>query len=379
MWFLLACASAISFGLRGILYQWSSKQSLNRNLMLFGVYISGTVITAAGSLALGQHWSPGVWVGVLMGLFSFISNAAMYKGYAVGKASLIAMFTGLPPVVVALLAFSVWGERLSYGQLLSFVIIMTGLMMVRYSGDLSLRNLQGAQWGVLTMLFFGLTDFFTKQATLLHADTFPTLVTMYATGGLLFGAVWLLDLRRASAARDSLRLARQESAAASQEDVHGRPAIEAGAGLERSGVKSKSEPEPSVKRRLEEIGKHTGPYPGSSEGMSEAGSSLERTQESPDAESVPPVNAARQTRIVWSSRRTLLWGMTVGITNACGMMFAMPAFKLGVTGLVSAVMAANVVLVMLYARLVLKESFKRLEAAGMMIGFAGIVLLKLLS
>ncbi len=95
-----------------------------------------------------------------MGLFSFISNAAMYKGFAVGKMSLMAMFTGLPPVVVALLAFAVWGERLSVWQLLAFVVIMSGLLMVRYSNDLSLRNLQGAQWGVLTMLFFGLTDFF---------------------------------------------------------------------------------------------------------------------------------------------------------------------------------------------------------------------------
>ncbi|WP_159887173.1 DMT family transporter [Paenibacillus puerhi] len=346
MWFVLACASAISFGLRGILYQWSSKQSLNRNLMLLGVYISGTIITVTGSLLLGETWSPAVWVGALMGLFSFISNAAMYKGYSVGKASLIAMFTGLPPVVVALLAFTVWGERLSSGQLLAFVVIMTGLMMVRYSGDLSLRNLQGAQWGVLTMLFFGLTDFFTKQATLLHAATFPTLTMMYATGGLLFGATWLLDLRKTKAAQSSLLLARQESAAAS----------EAGPSASIADHAEATPGEAVMAAALKESAAGT-------EGEAKASASSEIT---------PP-------RKPWTIKRTLLWGMTVGITNACGMMFAMPAFKLGVTGLVSAVMAANVVLVMLYARFVLRESFKRLEAVGMAIGFAGIVLLKLLS
>ncbi|MEK8130617.1 DMT family transporter [Paenibacillus filicis] len=364
MWFMLACASAFSFGLRGILYQWSSKQPLNRNLMLLGVYASGTIITLIGALLQREAWSDGVWIGALMGLFSFISNAAMYKGYAIGKASLIAMFTGLPPVVVVLLAFTVWGERLSYGQLLAFVVIMTGLMLVRYSGDLSLRNLQGAQWGVLTMLFFGLTDFFTKQATLLHAPIFPTLVLMYGTGGLFFGATWLLDLRKAEAAKNNLRLARQESAAA-VESQPVRP--ESAAAVSFSSTSDAGNPT-GQEDRQSVSGAVTSPQP---EHSRTAGAD----KESGVLEEALAVKLPRP----WTNRRTVLWGMTVGITNASGMMLAMPAFKLGVTGLVSAVVAANVVLVMLYARFVLRESFKRLEAIGMMIGFAGIVLLKLLS
>ncbi|MGG2201170.1 EamA family transporter [Paenibacillus validus] len=341
MWFVLAAAAAACFGLRGILYQWTSKRPLDRNLMLFGVYLSGTWITLAAALALRAPWTPAVGLGALMGLFSFISNAAMYKGFAVGKMSLMAMFTGLPPVVVALLAFAVWGERLSVWQLLAFVVIMSGLLMVRYSNDLSLRNLQGAQWGVLTMLFFGLTDFFTKQATLLGAATFPTLVVMYATGGILFCFIWLRQRGQALQAADMVRQARNETAAASA-GASGRGAADA-QGNASTDAKDGGEP-------------------------------VNRTDGSAASSGSGPAAAKP-----WTWRRTLLWGMTVGITNASGMMLAMPAFKLGTTGLVSAVMAANVVLVMLYARFVLKEKFTRLELAGLMIGLTGIVLLKLLS
>lgn len=357
MWFILAAAAAASFGLRGILYQWTSKRPLNRNLMLFGVYLSGTLITLTASLVLGEAWTPAVWFGALMGLFSFISNAAMYKGFAVGKASLIAMFTGLPPVVVALLAFVVWGERLSYLQLVAFVIIMSGLLMVRYSNDLTLRNLQGAQWGVLTMFFFAFTDFSTKQATLSGAPIFPTLVVMYITGGLFFLGIWLRQRRQAFPAAQGIHQARNETAAAS-EGAGGREAAE------------------SIRLAQDEAAtadEGAGGRGTVAEVSDRGGASLaNRTHQEAHGTAL----AARKP---WTSRRTLLWGMTVGITNASGMMFAMPAFKHGTTGLVSAVMAANVVLVMLYARFVVKEKFTRLESIGLTFGLTGIVLLKLLS
>lgn len=110
MWFVFAAASAVCFGLRGILYQWTSQRPIDRNLLLLGVYLSGSIIAFTANLIVGQPGSLGAWVGVLMGLFSFISNASMYRGFAVGKASLVAMFTGLPPVVVVIAAYLIWGK-----------------------------------------------------------------------------------------------------------------------------------------------------------------------------------------------------------------------------------------------------------------------------
>jgi drug/metabolite transporter (DMT)-like permease len=80
---------------------------------------------------------------------------------------------------------------------------------------------------------------------------------------------------------------------------------------------------------------------------------------------------------VWGIPKTLLWGLVVGLTNISGMMLIMPAFRLGVTGLVSAVVAMNVVFVLLYARFGLKERFSPLEVGGLICACAGILILRL--
>ncbi|MFD0678174.1 MULTISPECIES: EamA family transporter [unclassified Paenibacillus] len=306
MWFVFAAASAVCFGLRGILYQWTSQRPIDRNLLLFGVYLSGTIIALIINLFAEQHWSSGVWIGAVMGLFSFISNAAIYRGFAVGKAAIIAMFTGLPPVVVVIMAYFIWDEKLNLWQTLSFVIIIFGLLLIRYSNEISWSNLKGAQWGALAMLGFGLTDLSSKQATLLGAETLPTLSLMYITGTVLFGFTWYSNQRKKSASHT-------ETAAAAEVSI-------------------------------------------------ENGNSA--------AMPTPP-------RVNWSIGKTLLWGMIVGLTNISGMMLVMPAFKLGVTGLVSVVIAMNVVFVLLYARFVLKERFTPLELSGLCAAMVGIIILRL--
>ncbi|TDF95892.1 DMT family transporter [Paenibacillus piri] len=310
MWFVFAAASAVCFGLRGILYQWTSQRPIDRNALLFAVYLSGAAIALAVNLFAGQHWSQGVWIGAIMGLFSFISNASMYRGFAVGKAAIIAMFTGLPPVVVIVMAYFIWGEKLNVWQTMSFVIIIMGLLLIRYSNDLTWNNLKGAQWGVIAMFAFGLTDLSSKQATRLGAETLPTLAIMYVTGTLLFGVAWFIANRKQTVSARSSAAA--ETAAALAEDDK------------------------------------------------------------------PPARvAASPVRINWSIRKTMLWGMVVGVTNISGMMLNMPAYRLGVTGLVSVVTAMNVVIVLLYARFVLKERFTRMEVYGLSAAMAGIIILRL--
>jgi drug/metabolite transporter (DMT)-like permease len=295
MWFVFAAASAVCFGLRGIFYHWTSQRPIDRNLLLMGVYLSGTLIALAANFAVGQHWSSGALMGISMGLFSFISNASMYRGFAVGKASLVAMFTGLPPVVVVISAYMIWGEKLSLWQSLSFVIIVFGILLIRYSNELSWGNLKGAHWGALAMVGFGLTDLSSKQATLLEAQTLPTLAAMYVTGTILFGIAWLIN-------------------------------------------------------------------------------KMKHTVEAARLSSREPASSAK---VTWSTTKTLVLGLVIGLTNISGMMLLMPAFKLGVTGLVSAVIAMNVILVLLYARFGLKERFSPVEVCGLILAVIGILLLRL--
>lgn len=309
MWFIFAAAAATCFGIRGILYQWTSQRPIERNLLLFGVYLSGTLIALGMNVFAGQPWSSGVMIGLLMGVFSFIANASMYKGYAVGKTSLIALFTGLPPVIVVIAAYLLWGETLNLWQLLSFVVVILGLLLIKYSQDFKLGQLKGIQWGLLTMLFFGLTDLSSKQATLLGASTLPVLAVMYGTGATLFGTQWAIN--RLKASKYTVRIAAAE--------------------VEGSVLYADTVTETVV---------------------------------------VP---------VQWSSGKTLGWGMFVGISNIAGMVFLIPAFREGVTGIVSAISAMNVVFVLLYARFYLKEVMSRREIMGLSLALAGIVLLRLLA
>jgi drug/metabolite transporter (DMT)-like permease len=292
--------------------------------MLFGVYVSGACVALLINAFIGQQWTAGALTGFIMGLFSFASNAAFYKGFAVGKASLVAIFSALAPIVVTAGAYILWRETLTLGQTIAFLVIIAGIVLIRYSSDLSLRNLQGVQWALLAMLFFGLTDIATKQSTIWHGQTLPTLIVMYATGAALFG-IWAVRDSRVERTLRTLRVG---------EDV---AAAETAAGL--SGDVGRVE-------------------------------TAIRIAESTTA-------AVEGTIPHWSFRRTFLWGLVVGLSNITGMMLILPAFRDGVTGLVSALIAMNVLIILLYARIFLKEKFSRLELTGMILALAGMAILKL--
>jgi drug/metabolite transporter (DMT)-like permease len=315
MWLLYAALAAVCFGLRGILYHWTSQKPIDRNVLLLGVYLCGALISALFALLLSQHWSAAIWTGLSMGIFSFISNAAMFKGFAVGKASLVAIFTALTPIVVVGISFGLWGETLNLPQTAAFIIILAGIVMIRYSNDISLKNLKGAQWALLAMVTFGITDISSKQAMLWGADKLPTLFIMYATGSVLFFLSWYRTLLKTRKMIHNYAVTGEIAAAAE---------IKQPAGAE---------------------------------------SRLDTNEERP---------------VRWTIGRTLMVGMAVGLSNISGMMLILPAFELGVTGLVSAIVATSVLLILLYARFVLKEVWSLLEFLGILTAIAGVLILRLL-
>ena len=64
--------------------------------------------------------------------------------------------------------------------------------------------------------------------------------------------------------------------------------------------------------------------------------------------------------------------MVIGITNVIGMILIIHGFANGITGLVSAVVALNVLIVLLYTRFILKDKFSKLEQSGLAIAMVGI-------
>ncbi len=307
MWLMYAVLAAVGFGLRGVFYHWMSQKPVNRNLLLCGTFAMGAVLNLVCAVAAQSEWTAACLIGVQMGLFSFSANASMFKGFAVGKASLVAVLTALPSVVVVLAAYLLWNEQVTGMQLAAFAVIIAGVLLVRYSSDLSLRNLQGAHWGLLAMLLFAANDLSGKWSTIMEAPLFPTMVCMFVTGTICFGLWWLSDLRKERATAAGLSVS--ETSAASE---------------------------------------------------APAGEPLKRRPAGP-----------------WSPGRTFAVGMAIGTTNAVGMMLIVTAFELGKAGLVSAVVALNVLIILFYTRFVVKEKFKPTELAGIVVALAGMILMRL--
>ncbi|WP_223285384.1 EamA family transporter [Paenibacillus sp. PL91] len=311
MWLTYSVFAALVFGVRGILYHWTSQRPLNRNLLLCGTFSMGAIINGICALVFSSDWTMATLIGIQMGLFSFGGNASMFKGFAVGKASLVAILTALPSVVVVIVAFGLWNEKLHAMQLIAFVVIISGVLLVRMSNDISLRNLQGAQWGLLAMLMFAANDLSGKWSTMMEADLFPTMFFVFMTGTACFGIWWLRDLQ----------------------SERGKRAF-------------------------------------ALQGGSSAGGEVRVSQH---ASSVIADNHP----VAWSGKRTYLVGLAIGISNGVGMMLIVTAFSLGKAGLVSAVAALNVLIVLLYTRFFVKEKFKTIEVIGISLAFAGILLLRL--
>ncbi|MDO7085824.1 DMT family transporter [Pseudocolwellia sp. AS88] len=288
MWIIFALFATVFFGVRGILYQWTSQKRVNRNLLLFGVFFVGFMVSVSGVILFDHQWYEwrDIVVGLALGFGSFAANAFLHKGFSIGKASLISILSGLTPLFVLIFAFLLWQETLTMLQLVGFFIIFGGLYIIRYSNDISLTNLQGAQWGLLAALFFSFNDLLSKQSTLLEADTFATLTSMFGFGSFLFAMSWL---------------AKGNSSVDDENDV----------------------------------------------------------------------------RPKWSGVKTFSCGLMIGLTNVAGMVAIISAFAIGNTGLVSAISGMNILIILLYSRIILKESFTRQELLGLTTAFVGVIVLRL--
>jgi len=312
VWFMFAIAASACFGIRGILYQWTSQRPVDRNLLFVGVYLSGIIVSLLLNWQAKQPWNKGIELGILMGMFSFAANASLYRGYEVGRASVVAFFSALSPLVVVLAAYLLWSEAPGVLQGVGFAIVVLALVIVRYGQDLRSGQLRGWSWGTLAMLLYSFTDLSSKQSVLVGASMLPVLTMMFATGTVLFLGMYVADQVRKSR--------------------------------------------------------------GKKEAVNDTASNPENQQ--PALAAAAPDLAAPA---AWTMRRTLLWGMTVGLTNIAGMVLMLNALQEGVTGIVSAITAMSVIVVILYARFYLKETMSRREALGILLAFAGIVVLRLAS
>lgn len=70
----------------------------------------------------------------------------------IGRASLIAFFSGITPVFVVLLASLLWNEKINSAQLVGFCIIILSLIFVKYKKDIQTGQFRGWHWGAIAIL-----------------------------------------------------------------------------------------------------------------------------------------------------------------------------------------------------------------------------------
>ena len=285
LWIVFSVTAAVFFGVRAILYQRATRHPLNPNMVLLGVYVAGFVWSLILLFIERPAWSSGAWIGVAMGVFSFTANVALLRGFAVGKASLIALLAGLPPVVVVLVALVAWNERLTWVQWGAFGLIVLGIAVIRFTKDMREGGLRGAWWGVLTLVAFGFHDLTGKLVTREAAPRLWALLVLFATASLL---VLALEAARRTRAR---------------------------------AIAAQPSPAP------------------------------------------------------WPFARTFAFGLLAGTLHFFGTFLLMHAFETGITGLVSALVSLNVVLVIAYAGIVLRERFTRNTWLGMALALIGVIVL----
>lgn len=288
MWLVFAALSSLHFAMRGILFQVYSRKPADRNVILIGMFFAGTIVSLICSLINPSPWNTYSLLGIVMGVLSFVGNSAMYKAYAVGKASYIALLISITPVVVTFLAYLFWQEVLTDFQLFALIILMGGIVLVRVSGDFTLHDHSGTGWAIVTIFAFAFVDLLSKQTMRYEAPVFHVALFMFSSGMWCFLINYgLVFLRK--------------------------------------------------KTNAHWIGTHP---------------------------------SGR-----WSIVRCLCAGFTVGMAAAGGLIFSLPAMKLGHTGLVSAVINAQIILIVLYAAIFRRERVKLLEYVGIAIVLAGIVTL----
>jgi drug/metabolite transporter (DMT)-like permease len=289
MWIVFAVVAAVLFGIRGIWYQWTSRKPLHPTLLVLGVNVSGALLALAIIVSQGIAWDQTALIGCAMGLFSVGGNLAMLRGFAVGKASLIALMSGLPSLVVVSLSYVIWDERLNVVQLAAFLLIVAGIVTIRYTRDLRSGSMKGFGWGLLTLVLFGLHDISGQYSMKADAPQMWSLFMLFVTAAVFVGVMGVIQKMRA-------RGAVREAAVPGQ----------------------------------------------------------------------------------WSVVRTFATGMMIGLFHMGGTFFLMRAFDIGMTGLVTAVVSMNVVLIIAYAGVFLKERFALKEWIGMLAALVGVVVLSVL-
>jgi len=118
-------------------------------------------------------------VAILLGVVNAVATLFLYKGFEVGRLSIVSPIASTAPVVAIMLAVAFLGEIVTGQLLLGISLVMVGVMLVSLQtvhGDASKQVARGTAYAIGFMLFGGLLLFGLKPVTSVLGVFLPVLI-----------------------------------------------------------------------------------------------------------------------------------------------------------------------------------------------------------
>jgi uncharacterized membrane protein len=134
-WYLYVGITFIGFFIRNGGLKITEEMNLNNSLIIFLSYVFGLAWFSITLLLKRKESKESNTTGIMPGLFAGILSFGMMQTLAValtmGPASIISPIASANGVIVALLSFFIYKERFSHFQLISFCLLLIGIISLQ--------------------------------------------------------------------------------------------------------------------------------------------------------------------------------------------------------------------------------------------------------
>src|ERR1700676_88198 len=169
MGIFLGVLTALTWGCSDFLARFATQRMGTLRAMLYMQLIGCVLLTIFlpwlggwGHLADGSGWRPWAW-GILAGCINAVSTLSLYRGFEIGKMSLVAPLSASYPALSVTLSL-LSGERLSATRATGIVCTMLGVLLVaggerapdENDAEAMRRSGKGIGWALSSAVGFGL-------------------------------------------------------------------------------------------------------------------------------------------------------------------------------------------------------------------------------
>lgn len=197
MWWLYSAQVFCSAGQSALGKQYAFKGGTASNFNLSKI-LSGLIVFGLWGLVGGfSVHLPTIWLGLLYGLFLFLSMQMGFMALAIGPMALTSIIASFSLIIPLFFGIMVWNETLSLFGQIGIVLITASIVL------LNAKKEQGVsvKWLLLalaTLLSNGICSVIQN----LHQRTFPTLYrTEFMIAALLSASIWLIAVETVRAKR----------------------------------------------------------------------------------------------------------------------------------------------------------------------------------